>query len=273
VTSQDLGQSDSRCQSANSVLKHFLDEPPKLHGPKGKWLTDDPSAEDGLENWGIQRTFLELMVEMVASDSLTLETGCGLSTVCLAIIGTDHICVSPSQEEHNRIRAYCSKHQISTERIRFIQMYSHAALPLLDTGGRRLDFALIDGGHAFPQPMIDYYYVNEHLKVGGLLAIDDLNIPNVGILHKFLITEPAYEFVKFDGLKTGVYRKVGETSYRFWKDQRFNSPCPNFSYLPFHTRVLEQLRPVKQKLRITLGRVPGLRGAYRLLKASCGKGS
>ena len=253
MSSRDLGQNDSRRQAIKSALKSLLDDPPKLHGSKGKPRADDPSVEDGLESWGIQRSFLELMAEIVAPDSLTLETGSGLSTICLAIIGSEHICISPSQDEHNRIRAYCSKHEISTERIRFIRMCSHAALPSLDTGGRGLDFALIDGDHTFPHPIVDYFYINKHLRVGGILAIDDINMPTVGILHEFLITEPAYKLVKFDGLKTGVYRKVGETSYT-WQTQRFNSSYPNFSYLPFQTRVREKLRPVTQTLRITLDR-------------------
>jgi hypothetical protein len=66
-------------------------------------------------------------------------------------------------------------HQISTGRIRFIPMKSYAVLPSLDIGGK-LDFGLIDGSHTFPQPIIDYHYLNENLKVGGLLVLDDLKL-------------------------------------------------------------------------------------------------
>jgi len=194
----------SRRQSIEAALKRLLKQPPKLHCPKDSDPAHDPANEEELVSWGIHESFLKLLVEMVSPDSLTLETGSGLSTVCLAIIGSEHICMSPSQQEHDRIRHYCRKHQISTERIRFLPMKSHAVLPSLDIGGRKLDFALIDGAHAFPEPILDYYYVNKHLKIGGLLAIDDLDISCIGILHKFLITEPAYEPVKIDwwyGLK------------------------------------------------------------------------
>ena len=92
-------------------------------------------------------------------------------------------------------------------------MSSDAALPSLNLGGRKFDFVLIDGSHTFPEPIIDYYYANDHLKVGGTLAIDDLSISSVGILHKFLITEPAYELVNIDAQKTGIYRKVRDTHY------------------------------------------------------------
>lgn len=135
-----------------AALKRLLEEPLKLHRRKhyNPAAQYDPAAEEGL-NWGIQGSFLKLLVEMVVPDSLTLETGSGLSTVCFAIIGSEHICVSPSRQEHDRIRYYCRKHEISTERISFIPMKSHAVLRFLDTGGRKLDFALIDGAHTFPK--------------------------------------------------------------------------------------------------------------------------
>jgi SPOR domain/Methyltransferase domain/PilZ domain len=260
--------SASRRHEMAAALKRLLEELPRLHCPEDCDVSDKPTEEAELVNWGIQGSFLELLAGLLTSESLTLETGCGLSTVCFAIIGSEHICLSPFPREHDRIREYCRKHQISTERIRFLPMKSHVVLPSLDIGGRKLDFALIDGAHAFPEPILDYYYVNKHLKVGGLLAIDDLNITGIGILHKFLMTEPAYELVKVDGLKTGIYRKVGETHYPLDQcSQRFNRRYPDFSYLPFQTRVRKGLRPVEERLRMGLAGVPGIRDTYHLLRA------
>jgi hypothetical protein len=274
VNAPASARSHSRRQSIETAVNRLLEDPPKLHRPKDFNPADDPAAEDGLvSNWGIQESFLKLLVEIVTPESLTLETGSGMSTVCLAIIGSQHICVSPFQKEHNRIRRYCSEHQISTERIRFIPMKSYAVLPSLDIGQRKLDFALIDGSHTFPEAFIDYYYINERLGVGALLAIDDLNISGVGILHKFLTTDPAYELVKIDGLKTGIYRKVRDTDYpRGWTDQRFNSKYPDYSFLPFQTRIRERVRPIEYGLRMRLAGIPGLRRAYHFLAALPKKG-
>jgi hypothetical protein len=262
-----FGSTVSQRQSIEAALKRLIEEPPKLHRPNDFYEADDPIAEDGKVDWGIQPSFLQLLVEMVNPGNLTLETGSGLSTVCLAIIGSQHICVSPLEKEHNRIRRYCSEQHISTERIRFVPVKSHIFLPTLDLGGRKLDFALIDGSHTFPEGIIDYYYVNEQLKVGGLLAVDDLSIPSVGILHKFLTKDPAYELVKIDGLKTAIYRKVGETLYpNGWSDQLINSRYPDFSYLPFPTRVRNRLQPLERKLLSGLAKIPGLRGSYHRLR-------
>ncbi len=265
--------SASRSHSIEVALSRLLEERPKLHSLNDSDPGDDRTSKERLTSWGIQGNFLRLLVELVTTDSLTLETGSGLSTICLAIIGAKHICVSPSPKEHDRIRQYCAEHQISTERIRFIQMKSKAALPSLDTGGRKLDFALIDGAHAFPEPIVDYYYINERLRVGGILAIDDLDIFGVGILHKFLITERNYELVKIDELKTGIYRKVGDAGYPVdWLSQRFNRRYPDLSYLPFQARVREKLRPLAEKLPAGVSRIPGLRGAYRQTRKWWNKG-
>lgn len=221
-------------------LDRLLLHPPKLH----------------LTNWGIQASFLKLLAELVAPGSLTLETGSGVSTIAFAIIGTEHRCISPAHDEHVRIQKYCQDFQIPTERVQFIAAPSSACLPTLDLQGRQLDFALIDGSHAFPQPIVDYFYINEQLKVGGLLAIDDLHISSVGMLHRFLMTDPAYELVKIDSRKTGIYRKVCVTEYPDdWVSQKINRRFPDFSFLPMRLRI-----------RHAISRVPGVVAIYHFLK-------
>jgi hypothetical protein len=204
----------------------LLENPPRLHSG----------------DWGIQPSLLRFIVDHVKSDSLTLETGSGVSTVCFAAIGCEHICVDPEIQVVERIKDYCRENQIPTDKVRFMIEGSQDVLPFLDLGGRRLDFALIDGSHAFPMPAVDYYYINANLKVGGYIAVDDLVIRAVNILHRFLITDPAYELVTIDHAKTGVYRKIAETVYpEDWVDQDYNRPYPDLSHLSLPRRVLQKL--------------------------------
>ncbi len=217
-----------------SVLRRFLEDPPLLHSG-ADFGTGPPGA---LESWGVQGSFLRYLTEVVRPGDLTLETGSGLSTICFAILGAEHTCVTPARQEFDRIRAYCRANDISTDRVSFVAQMSQTYLPRMDLGGRKLDFALLDGSHAFPTPIIDYYYVNENLRVGGFLAVDDVYIPSVGILHKFLREEPAYAVARIDSAKTVVYRKRAETSYpNDWPDQAFNKGAPRFSFLPVSQRI------------------------------------
>jgi predicted O-methyltransferase YrrM len=229
-------------------LNRLLLHPPKLHR--------DWSTSDGLTSYGIQPSFLQLLAELVVPGSVTLETGTGVSSIAFAIIGTEHIGISPSADEHARIRKYCQDFQISAEHLHFIAAPSYAYLPTLDLQGGQLDFALIDGSHAFPQPIIDYFYIDKHLKVGGLLAIDDLPISSVAMVHRFLITDSAYELTKIDCCKTSIYRKVRVTEYpKDWVSQEMNKRYPDFSFLPIRLRIRHAAR-----------RIPGLPAIYRLLK-------
>jgi predicted O-methyltransferase YrrM len=233
--------------ASTTELDRLIQHPPNLHFDR---------KFNGLTSWGIQPSFLQSLAKLIVPDSLTLETGSGLSTICFAILGCKHICISPDADEHQRIRRYCEDRQIPMERLRFIVERSNANLPTLDLDGRQLDFALIDGAHAFPQPVIDYFYINERLKVGGLLAVDDLTISSVGMLHVFLRTEDAYELVSIDSMKTALYRKVRATEYpRDWKSQNMNRRYPDFSFLPLVRRVRRAAR-----------QVPGLQRIYSLLK-------
>ncbi len=229
---------DEARASNREALQRLLDQPPQLHSDSDFSL----QGAESLVSWGIQPSFLRYMAEVVHPGDRTLETGSGVSTVCFALLGAEHTCVTPAHQEFDRIRAYCQEHGISTERVTFVALPSQAYLPRMDLRGRPLDFALIDGSHAFPTPLIDYYYMNENLRTGGLLAIDDGQIPSVGVLLRFLRGEPAYERVHIDSRKTVVYRKRAQTEYpNDWPDQAFNKGSPDFSFLPFRERIWARL--------------------------------
>jgi hypothetical protein len=69
-----------------------------------------------------------------------------------------------------------------------------------------LDIVFIDGMHAFPWPILDWYSTADHLKVGGLMIIDHTQLPSVGILSEFLrVDSPRWLFAKTVG-----GRKAGE---------------------------------------------------------------
>ena len=182
-------------------------------------------------SWGIQSSFLEWIYGNVKPGSTTLETGAGFSTVVFAILGCKHSCLAPEPEEHKRIGEYCEEIGASPEGFTFMaegSAHSLATLPMEPV----LDFALIDGAHAFPMPCVDFFYINRMLKIGGMLAIDDLQIPSVGMMHKYLLTDPAYEVIAIDSRKTGIYRKVTESRrIADFDRQPMNAKNPDYSFL------------------------------------------
>ncbi len=49
-----------------------------------------------------------------------------------------------------------------------------------------LDLALLDGPHGFPFPAFEYLRLYPHIRAGGVLVVDDVQIRSVGDLYRFL---------------------------------------------------------------------------------------
>jgi predicted O-methyltransferase YrrM len=76
--------------------------------------------------------------------------------------------------------------------IDFREQESQAALPQLIAEGTRIDFAFIDGWHTFDHTLVDFFYVDRLLRVGGIVAIDDANWNAVHQVCRFIATNRAY---------------------------------------------------------------------------------
>lgn len=75
-------------------------------------------------------------------------------------------------------------------------MPSEIALPDLLRRGQRLQFAFIDGWHSFDHALVDFFYVNKMLDVGGVIAFHDAGHPNIRKLLKYISTYPSYRVFK-----------------------------------------------------------------------------
>jgi predicted O-methyltransferase YrrM len=74
----------------------------------------------------------------------------------------------------------------------FREERSEQLLPRLLADNTTLDFALIDGWHTFDQVMVEFYYLNRMLRVGGVLVFDDADRRSVNRVIRHALTYPAY---------------------------------------------------------------------------------
>jgi hypothetical protein len=181
---------------------------------------------EGKEDWALEYAVLEYIDESVNADSVTAETGAGLSTVLLASKGCQHHAVTPSASEIEAIHAVCRERGIDATGVTFHVGNSEDVLPHLSIPP--LDLVIIDGGHGFPIPFVDWCYLAPRLKVGGILIVDDIQLWTGRVLSEFLRAEMRWAFVRLFA-KTMVFRKNSDPVLNDWGHQPYlmaNSQVP-----------------------------------------------
>ena len=155
----------------------LLLHPPSLH-------TD---RNGNLVSWRAGERLLRYMNAKLTEGDVTLETGAGLTTIVFAMKRCSHTVVVPDQGQADRIREWCTANGVQSDSLTFAVQPSEDVLPHLDPGP--LDLVLIDGGHGFPTPFIDWFYAGRRLRPGGTLIVDDMNVWTSRVLHDFLAKE------------------------------------------------------------------------------------
>jgi predicted O-methyltransferase YrrM len=176
----------------NTVLKEMLQTRQVTDGQETVPLTSFMDEKEG-----------DLLATVVASvkPRTSLETGFayGVSTlfVCeaLANIGqpAKHIVIDPFQS--SQFRGIGLKNVESAGYGKFLEMReqrSEIALPRLLDEGIVLDMAVIDGWHTFDHALVDFFYVNKMLRVGGVVVLDDSSMPSVAKLVNHILTYGCY---------------------------------------------------------------------------------
>jgi hypothetical protein len=194
-------------------IEELLAEKPAFH----------VDGQGGAANYAADEFALRFIAQHATADMVTLETGTGQSTVAFAIAGSDHTSISPAKDEHRRILDYCSSKGTGS-RLRFLADASDHALATGEGVPNELDFVFIDGAHRFPIPIIDWHYTDPRLKVGGILGVDDIQMPSVNVLCDFLRNEAEWELLD-ESPRTVFFRKVRKVvPVLDWQGQAMNAP-------------------------------------------------
>jgi hypothetical protein len=209
-------------QDPEGLFALLLRERPKLHGAIDQGTLAEPAVRD----WSLHPAVLRWLLDQARPGFRTLETGCGYSTIVFALRGCRHAAVSPFPEEHRCINDWCTAHRVSVETVTYHAVRSQRILPALEP--TPLDLVIIDGDHAVPTPLIDFYYTADRLVEGGLLLVDDVQLRSVQQLCEFLNTEtPRWALVE-QIKRTRIYRKrvAGPVTGIPWKGQPFCTTPP-----------------------------------------------
>ena len=84
--------------------------------------------------------------------------------------------------------------------------YDYNVLPKLLSSGLKINFAYIDGWHTFDYTLLDWWYVDRMLTVGGIAAFNDCSWPGVEKAIEFVLSHRKYTEIDV-GLPVARQRK------------------------------------------------------------------
>jgi hypothetical protein len=137
------------------------------------------------------------------------ETGCGGSTIVLSHQSKRHVAFAIEGE--NRTIARLREHpDLRSDAVTFVEGESKATIPAYSFPGA-LDLALLDGPHAYPLPQVEFAWLFPRIRVGGWLVLDDIQIPSVHELFRFLRMEESVELEEV-AVRTAFFSKTREVA-------------------------------------------------------------
>ena len=145
------------------------------------------------------RAIRDLIIEEGAMH--TFETGLGyaISTlwICEGLVsnglGGRHVAMDPFQLESGARTSYAGIGLQTLDEagvrslVEFHEQESQIVLPRLLEEGRVFDLAFIDGNHRFEAVFLDLVYAGRLLREGGVVVVDDMQLPAVRRAVEFCI--------------------------------------------------------------------------------------
>ncbi len=213
-----------------------------------KQIVQDEALNEIPLHSGVSQRDGEFLQKIVLDNKFknTLEIGCAYGVSSL------YICAASSQNEdyhHTIIDAFHRDWKnigiLNLKRAGFnsfelIEKLSELALPQLLEKNKKYDFAFIDGWHTFDHVMVDFFYVNRMLEVGGVIAFHDMDMPSQNKLFRYILNYPCYEFL--DSVK---YASTSKTLNVRIKEALFVLPL----------KLLSKIVPSRSRYELISGKV------------------
>ncbi|MHC4269568.1 MAG: class I SAM-dependent methyltransferase [Planctomycetota bacterium] len=165
----------------------------------------DESGNEYELNSHIERCEGELLLDLIKGDTRirkTLEVGCayGLSSlfICSALSERKgkvrHIIVDPFQYKHWHGIGILNLKRAGIDFFDLVQEPSEFALPkLAQYESETFDMVFIDGFHTFDHTLLDIFYANRLIRVGGYIVVDDCGWPSIAKAISYILNYPAYQ--------------------------------------------------------------------------------
>lgn len=147
----------------------------------------------------------------------TIEIGCALGISSMYIlqasskfIDAHHTIIDPNQTKEWSNYGIKNIEALGADNFTLIEQPSEIALPKLLEQKEQFDFGFIDGWHSFDHTIVDFFYINRMLKIGGMVVIDDANWNSIAKVIDYISKYPCYELI----LPTSDFRAQSKKTLR-----------------------------------------------------------
>jgi len=143
-----------------------------------------------------------------AKPKVAIEVGMAFGTSTLAILtalaelGGERLLISidPAQKAFKGIGLANVERAGFKHMHRLIEDYDYFALPDLMRTQKEVGFCYIDGWHTFDYVLLDWFYTDKMLPVGGIVGFNDCGFKSIHKFIKFMLRHRKYEEIDV-GLK------------------------------------------------------------------------
>ncbi|MDH3267262.1 MAG: class I SAM-dependent methyltransferase [Ignavibacteria bacterium] len=157
----------------------------------------------------------------------TAETGSGKTTLLFSHLSQNHIVFT--LDNWNSLSAVKTSNLFKPENVTLVEGPTQKTLSdYIFT--EKFDIVLLDGPHGYPFPDLEYFYFYPHIEVGGLLLIDDIEIPTIKRMFEILKVSSMWELSEVvDGL--AIFKRTNAPTINPYSDswwlQGYNKALAN----------------------------------------------
>lgn len=185
------------------------------------------SAIDAEEGALIQRAIRAIKPSTYLEVGLAYGVSALFAGEALRALGTPyaHHILDPNQVRHWKgIGMHNLKAAGLWDDVVYHDAVSEYRLPELSRSGLVVDMAFIDGWHTFDHTLVDFFYINRMLRVGGVIIFDDTHFPSVAKVIRYVLGYPAFRL--YDRTtpmwRSLALRDVARRQYRLLRKGRLN---------------------------------------------------
>jgi len=138
----------------------------------------------------------------------SVETGSGKTSLLFSNISKNHYAFAVNYADS--VSVVLNSPLLNKKSYNLIEGPTQKTLPVYNFN-YKIQLAYLDGPHGYPFPELEYFYIYPHLSANALLIIDDILIPTIYNMYKFIKADAMFEQLEVIGTTAFFKRTSTET--------------------------------------------------------------